>query len=128
MEQRTGVVPPTPGVRLGLRENRARFTLLVIVTASVGSLVGLERTTVPLIGTDVFGLTSYLAVFSFIVAFGLAKALTNLAAGALRPVSGAGNSSWQGGSSVCRCPSSWRGARPGGGSWPRTSCWASTRA
>ncbi|MFB7533449.1 MFS transporter [Streptomyces sp. NPDC056178] len=83
MEQRTGVVSPTPGVRLGLRENWAQFTLLVIVTAGVGSLVGLERTTVPLIGTDVFGLTSNLAVFSFIVAFGLAKALTNLAAGAL---------------------------------------------
>ncbi|WP_405681991.1 MFS transporter [Streptomyces sp. NBC_00057] len=83
MEQRTGVVSPTPGVRLGLRENWAQFTLLVIVTASVGSLVGLERTTVPLIGADVFGLTSNLAVFSFIVAFGLTKALTNLAAGAL---------------------------------------------
>ncbi|MBD0708256.1 MULTISPECIES: MFS transporter [unclassified Streptomyces] len=68
---------------LGLRENRAQFTLLVIVTMTVGALVGLERTTVPLLGTEVFGLTSNLAVFSFIVAFGLTKALTNLAAGAL---------------------------------------------
>ncbi|MFD3658173.1 MFS transporter [Streptomyces sp. NPDC058620] len=83
MEQRAGTVLPTPGVRLGLRENWAQFTLLVIVTASVGALVGLERTTVPLIGTDLFGLTSNLVVFSFIVAFGLTKALTNLAAGAL---------------------------------------------
>ncbi|RVX39752.1 putative MFS family arabinose efflux permease [Nonomuraea polychroma] len=70
-------------VRLGLRENWPQFTLLVIVNVCVGGLVGLERTTVPLIGTDVFGLTSDLAVFSFIIAFGLTKALTNLAAGAL---------------------------------------------
>ncbi|MGY1456456.1 MFS transporter [Streptomyces sp. SS8] len=70
-------------VRLGLAENRLQFTLLVIVNVCVGGLVGLERTTVPLIGTDVFGLTSDLAVFSFIIAFGLTKAMTNLAAGAL---------------------------------------------
>ena len=78
-------VPPTPTrpVQLGLRENWLQFTLLVIVNACVGSLVGLERTTVPLIGVEVFGLTSDLAVFSFIIAFGLTKAFTNLAAGAL---------------------------------------------
>ncbi|MFE0700962.1 MFS transporter [Streptomyces sp. NPDC058872] len=83
---RTTAAPTgTPGhpVRLGLRENRLQFSLLVIVSAAVGGLVGLERTTVPLIGTDTFGLTSDLAVFSFIVAFGLTKAVTNLAAGAL---------------------------------------------
>ncbi|MFB7915828.1 MFS transporter [Streptomyces sp. NPDC056061] len=72
-----------PPVRLGLRENGVQFFLLVCVNVAVGGLVGLERTTVPLIGTDTFGLTSDLAVFSFIVAFGLTKALTNLAAGAL---------------------------------------------
>ncbi|MFZ3495826.1 MFS transporter [Streptomyces sp. 5.8] len=83
------ITPPAPHVagaapvRLGLRENRLQFTLLVVVTACVGALVGLERTTVPLIGTEVFGLTSDLAVFSFIIAFGVTKALTNLAAGAL---------------------------------------------
>lgn len=70
-------------VRLGLRENRVQFSLLVVVNIAVGGLVGLERTTVPLIGSDTFGLTSDLAVFSFIIAFGLTKALTNLAAGAL---------------------------------------------
>ncbi|MEV6330464.1 MFS transporter [Streptomyces sp. NPDC051909] len=74
---------PTAPVRLGLRENWPQFTLLVLVNIAVGGLVGLERTTVPLIGTEVFGLTSDLAVFSFIIAFGLSKALTNLAAGAL---------------------------------------------
>ncbi|WP_245666701.1 MFS transporter [Actinomadura latina] len=70
-------------VRLGLRENWPQFTLLVIVNIAVGGLVGLERTTVPLIGSEIFGLTSDLVVFSFIIAFGVTKALTNLAAGAL---------------------------------------------
>jgi MFS family permease len=70
-------------VRLGLRENWVQFTLLVVVNVCVGGLVGLERTTVPLIGARTFGLTNDLAVFSFIIAFGLTKALTNLAAGAL---------------------------------------------
>ncbi|MGW3659536.1 MFS transporter [Streptomyces sp. NPDC005151] len=79
----TATAPADTPVRLGLRENWAQFTLLVIVNVSVGALVGLERTTVPLIGTDVFGLTSDLAVFSFIIAFGVTKALTNLAAGEL---------------------------------------------
>ncbi|MBE8477635.1 MFS transporter [Streptomyces justiciae] len=70
-------------VRLGLRENWPQFTLLVVVNVCVGGLVGLERTTVPLIGTETFGITSDLAVFSFIIAFGLTKAMTNLAAGVL---------------------------------------------
>ncbi|MET9663507.1 MFS transporter [Streptomyces sp. NPDC006510] len=80
------VITPTDAghpVRLGLRENRLQFSLLVVVNIAVGGLVGLERTTLPLIGSDTFGLTSDLAVFSFIIAFGLTKALTNLAAGAL---------------------------------------------
>ena len=70
-------------VELGLRENWVQFALLVIVNMCVGGLVGLERTTVPLLGPRVFGLTNDLAVFSFIIAFGLTKAVTNLAAGAL---------------------------------------------
>ncbi|WP_405708178.1 MULTISPECIES: MFS transporter [unclassified Streptomyces] len=73
----------TRPVQLGLRENWLQFSLLVVVNVAVGGLVGLERTTVPLIGSETFGLTSDLAVFSFIIAFGLTKALTNLAAGAL---------------------------------------------
>jgi MFS family permease len=68
-------------VRLGLRENLGQFSLLVAVNAFVGAMVGLERSTLPLIGEDDFGLTSSAAVLSFIVAFGLAKSLTNLAAG-----------------------------------------------
>jgi len=70
-------------VELGLRENAAQFSLLVAVNALVGAMVGLERSTLPLIGQDEFGLASSIAVLSFIVAFGLAKSVTNLGAGAL---------------------------------------------
>jgi MFS family permease len=70
-------------VRLGLRENAAQFTLLVAVNAFVGAMVGLERSTLPLIGRQDFDVGSSAAVLSFIVAFGLAKAFTNLGAGAL---------------------------------------------
>ena len=55
----------------------------MVVNACVGGMVGLERTTTSLVGTRVFHLGGYLAVFSFIVAFGVTKALTNLAAGQL---------------------------------------------
>jgi MFS family permease len=70
-------------VRLGLGENRAQFSLLVAVTAFVGAMIGLERSTLPLIGRENFHLASSAAVLSFIVAFGAVKALTNLFAGAL---------------------------------------------
>jgi MFS family permease len=70
-------------VRLGLRENAAQFSLLVAVNAFVGAMVGLERSTLPLVGRDDFDLGSSAAVLSFIVAFGLAKAFTNLGAGTL---------------------------------------------
>jgi MFS family permease len=69
-------------VELGLRDNLAQFSLLVAVNAFVGAMVGLERSTLPLIGEQEFGITSSVVVLSFIVAFGLAKALTNLGAGA----------------------------------------------
>jgi MFS family permease len=73
----------THRVELGLRENLPQFSLLVAVNALVGAMVGLERSTLPLIGHDSFGLGSSVAVLSFIVAFGLAKSFTNLGAGAL---------------------------------------------
>jgi MFS family permease len=76
-------VSTSRSVRLGLRENAAQFALLVCINAFVGAMVGLERSTLPLIGRDEFGLASSAAVLSFIVAFGLAKACTNLGAGAL---------------------------------------------
>ena len=70
-------------IELGLSENLAQFSLLVAVNALVGAMVGLERSTLPLIGRSDFGLSSSAAVLSFIVAFGLAKSLTNLGAGGL---------------------------------------------
>ena len=72
-----------PEVRLGLRENLGQFALLVLVNAFVGGMVGLERTVVPLLGTQEFGLVLRTAVFSFIITFGLVKALSNLFAGGL---------------------------------------------
>jgi MFS family permease len=74
---------PAGGVRLGLRENLAQFSLLLAVNAFVGAMVGLERSALPLVGREEFDLSSSTAVLSFIVAFGLVKALTNLGAGAL---------------------------------------------
>jgi MFS family permease len=70
-------------VRLGLRENAAQFSLLVVVNTFVGLMVGLERSVLPLVGRENFHLASDAAVLSFIVAFGVSKALTNLAAGGL---------------------------------------------
>ena len=72
-----------PAVRLGLRENVAQFSLLVLVNAFVGGMLGLERTVVPLVGTEEFGIGSEVVVFSFIIAFGLIKAVLNLASGVL---------------------------------------------
>ena len=66
---------------LGLRENLAQFSLLVLVNAFVGGMVGLERVILPLIAEQEFGLVSKSVILSFIVGFGFVKALTNLAAG-----------------------------------------------
>jgi MFS family permease len=73
----------TQQIRLGLRENLAQFSLLVAVNAFVGAMVGLERSTLPLVGREEFDVASSAALLSFIAAFGVAKALTNLGAGAL---------------------------------------------
>jgi MFS family permease len=73
----------TVAVRLGLRANRRQFALLVGMNALVGAMVGLERSLLPLVGKEDFGLRSSSAILAFIVAFGAAKALTNLAAGEL---------------------------------------------
>ena len=64
-------------VRLGLRVNVAQFSLLVGVNALVGGMLGQERTVVPLLATELFGLPGYTAALTFIVAFGIAKAATN---------------------------------------------------
>jgi MFS family permease len=67
--------------RLGLAENARQFWLLVLVNAFVGSMVGIERDVLPLVGRQTFGLASESAVLSFIVTFGFTKALANLYAG-----------------------------------------------
>jgi MFS family permease len=70
-------------IRLGLRENLPQFSLLVLVNAFVGGMVGLERTVVPLIAEQDFGLASKTAILSFIATFGIVKAFSNLLAGRL---------------------------------------------
>jgi MFS family permease len=70
-------------VRLGIRANLPQFILLIAVNALVGGTIGQERTVLPLLAEREFGLTAYSAALTFIVAFGITKALTNLAAGAL---------------------------------------------
>jgi MFS family permease len=73
----------TAAVRLGLRANAGQFALLVALNAFVGAMVGLERSVLPLVGEEDFGLASKSAILTFVVAFGVAKALANLAAGGL---------------------------------------------
>ena len=70
-------------IRLGLGANLGQFSLLVLINAFVGAMVGLERTVVPLIGEREFGLASKTAIVSFIVSFGVTKALLNLVAARL---------------------------------------------
>ncbi|RWF42668.1 MAG: MFS transporter [Mesorhizobium sp.] len=76
-------VSPGSTVRLGLKENWRQFALLMLVNAFVGGMVGVERTVVPLIGSEEFGITSTTLVVSFIVSFGVVKALANLVSGQL---------------------------------------------
>lgn len=70
-------------IRVGLRENAAQFSLLVVVNAFVGAMVGMERTILPAIAEQDFALKAKSAVLSFIVVFGVTKALTNYVAGRL---------------------------------------------
>jgi len=73
----------TPPVRLGLRANLAQFSLLVVVNAFVGAMVGLERSILPAMAEEEFHLAARAAILSFIVVFGIVKALTNYFAGRL---------------------------------------------
>ena len=74
---------PASGLRLGLQENLAQFALLVGVNALVGGMISQERTVLPLLAKDVFGLTAFTATLTFIAAFGAVKAVTNFFAGTL---------------------------------------------
>jgi len=75
-------VEPRP-VRLGLRENLGQFSLLVVVNAFVGAMIGMERSILPAIAEEEFELAARTAILSFIVVFGVTKALTNYIAGRL---------------------------------------------
>ncbi|MBS1508513.1 MAG: MFS transporter [Bacteroidetes bacterium] len=70
-------------IRLGLRENWKQFTLLVVINAFVGGMIGLERTIIPQIAENDFLLAAKTAILSFIVVFGVTKAITNYYTGAL---------------------------------------------
>ena len=84
MDDTRAVTNPGPeGPRLGLRANAGQFALLVGVNGLVGGMVGQERTILPLLGRDVFGLDGVAVVLTFLIAFGVTKALANLVAGAL---------------------------------------------
>jgi MFS family permease len=75
-------------VALGLGVNLEQFSLLVLINAFVGGMVGLERTILPLIAEREFGLASKSAILSFIVSFGIVKAVANLLAGKYADVVG----------------------------------------
>jgi MFS family permease len=68
-------------IRLGLRPNIHQFSILVLVNAFVGAMIGLEQTVVPLLGRDEFGIESNALIVSFIASFGAVKAILNLFAG-----------------------------------------------
>jgi MFS family permease len=70
-------------VRLGLRVNLGQFVLLVAVNALVGGMVGQERSVLPLLATDLFGVTGVTSILTYLLAFGVTKAGANLLAGAL---------------------------------------------
>ncbi|MBI4547985.1 MAG: MFS transporter [Ignavibacteriae bacterium] len=68
-------------LQLGLRPNIAQFSLLVLINAFVGAMVGMERSILPLIAEQDFGLASHSAILSFLISFGIVKAFSNLLAG-----------------------------------------------
>lgn len=70
-------------IQLGLKQNWFQFTLLVLVNAFVGAMVGLERSIFPQFASQVFGVESAVAVLGFIVAFGFSKAIANYFTGKL---------------------------------------------
>lgn len=75
-------------IKLGIRANLSQFTLLVVVNGFVGAMVGMERTILPAIAEQEFLLAARAAILSFIVVFGISKALTNYLAGRYSDVYG----------------------------------------
>jgi MFS family permease len=68
-------------IRLGMWENWKQFSLLVLINAFVGGMVGMERTILPAIAEQEFHLVAHTSILAFIVVFGVSKALTNYFAG-----------------------------------------------
>jgi MFS family permease len=83
MQNRQLVEGAPPKVRLGLGANWQQFSLLVLINAFVGGMVGLERTIVPLLGPQTFHIASATVVAAFVISFGVVKAFTNLISGQL---------------------------------------------
>jgi hypothetical protein len=92
-------------IELGLRQNAAQFTLLVVVNALVGGMLGQERTVLPLLGKEEFGLTAYTAGLSFILALGIARPPRTTSPAPGRTGSAASRSWWPAGWSPYPCPS-----------------------
>ena len=70
-----------PAPRLGLRENLGQFSLLLLINAFVGAMVGMERAVLPLLAEREFGIASRTGILSFLLTFGIVKALANVVAG-----------------------------------------------
>ena len=69
------------GTQLGLRANWKQFSLLVFINALVGGMIGLERSILPSLASESFGMESHAVMFSFIVVFGIMKTIANYYAG-----------------------------------------------
>ena len=83
MRLETASVADSRAISLGLKENWQQFSLLVLINAFVGGMVGIERTVVPLIGAEEFHIQSTTLITSFIISFGVVKAFANLVSGQL---------------------------------------------
>lgn len=88
MTPETKTASTARNVALGLKANWRQFALLVVINAFVGGMVGIERTVVPLIGAEEFGIASTTLIVSFIASFGFVKAFANLISGQLADVWG----------------------------------------
>lgn len=73
----------TNNIQLGLKENWKQFTILVIINAFVGGMIGMERTIISQFAEEGFGISSKTALLSFITAFGFSKAIANYFTGKL---------------------------------------------
>ncbi len=73
--------PYSQPIQLGIARNLPQFSLLVLINAFVGAMVGMERSVLPLLAEEEFGISSHSAMLAFIVSFGIVKAVSNLFAG-----------------------------------------------